>query len=98
MNRILITGGSGFVGSHLCERLINDGNEVICLDNYFTGSKKNIDHLIGLEQKFALIKLDMVRGNSVVSRRQVVSSNKKYKLIADKIDISNDFFSADLCV
>ncbi|MBL7110685.1 MAG: SDR family oxidoreductase [Bacteroidales bacterium] len=46
MKRILVTGGAGFIGSHLCERLLNDGNEVICLDNYFTGSKKNIVHLI----------------------------------------------------
>ncbi len=46
MKRILVTGGAGFIGSHLCERLLKDGNEVLCLDNYFTGSKKNIVHLI----------------------------------------------------
>ena len=46
MRRILVTGGAGFIGSHLCERLLDDGNEVICLDNYFTGSKKNIVHLL----------------------------------------------------
>ena len=46
MKRILITGGAGFIGSHLCERLLSLGNEVICLDNYFTGSKKNIMHLL----------------------------------------------------
>jgi UDP-glucuronate decarboxylase len=46
MKKILVTGGAGFVGSHLCERLLNDGNEVICLDNYFTGSKENIVHLL----------------------------------------------------
>lgn len=40
MKRILVTGGSGFVGSYLCERLLNEGNVVICLDNYFTGNKK----------------------------------------------------------
>ena len=40
--KILITGGAGFIGSHLCKRLIDDGNEVLCLDNYFTGNKKNI--------------------------------------------------------
>ncbi|MGD9993303.1 MAG: UDP-glucuronic acid decarboxylase family protein [Salinivirgaceae bacterium] len=46
MKRILITGGAGFVGSHLCERLLNEGNQVICLDNYFTGDKRNIVHLM----------------------------------------------------
>jgi len=45
--KILVTGGAGFLGSHLCERLLRDGHEVICLDNYFTGSKDNILHLIG---------------------------------------------------
>lgn len=44
--RFLITGGAGFIGSHLCERLLKDGHEVICLDNYFTGSKQNILHLM----------------------------------------------------
>ena len=46
MKRILVTGGAGFVGSHLCERLLKEGNEVICLDNYFTGNKKNVEHLV----------------------------------------------------
>ena len=46
MKRILVTGGAGFIGSHLCERLINEENEVICLDNFFTGSKRNILHLL----------------------------------------------------
>ena len=47
MKRILITGGSGFLGSHLCERLLEMGNDVLCVDNYFTGRKENITHLIG---------------------------------------------------
>ena len=46
MKRILVTGGAGFIGSHLCEKLINQGHDVICLDNYFTGSKQNISHLM----------------------------------------------------
>jgi len=45
--RILVTGGAGFLGSHLCERLVNEGNDVLCVDNLYTGSKRNIVHLIG---------------------------------------------------
>lgn len=45
--RILVTGGAGFLGSHLCTRLVDEGNDVICLDNFFTGNKENIEHLIG---------------------------------------------------
>ena len=56
--KILITGGSGFVGSHLCERLLNDGNEVICMDNFFTGSKQNIIHLLS-NPYFELIRHDV---------------------------------------
>ena len=44
--RILVTGGSGFLGSHLCERLLAAGAEVICLDNFFTGARRNIEHLL----------------------------------------------------
>ncbi|MEG1498377.1 MAG: UDP-glucuronic acid decarboxylase family protein [Bacteroidales bacterium] len=47
MKKILVTGGAGFIGSHLCERLLAEGNDVICLDNYFTGQKRNISHLMG---------------------------------------------------
>jgi UDP-glucuronate decarboxylase len=56
--RILITGGSGFVGSHLCERLLNDGNEIVCMDNFFTGSKQNIIHLLD-NPYFELIRHDV---------------------------------------
>lgn len=59
MNRILITGGAGFIGSHLCEKLINDGNDIICLDNFYTGSKDNIRHLIG-NNKFELVRHDII--------------------------------------
>ena len=42
--RVLVTGGAGFLGSHLCERLLNDGHEVLCVDNFFTGRRTNIAH------------------------------------------------------
>jgi UDP-glucuronate decarboxylase len=56
--RILVTGGAGFLGSHLCDRLIKDGHDVICLDNFFTGSKQNIAHLIG-HPYFELMRHDV---------------------------------------
>ena len=55
---ILITGGAGFLGSHLCDRLINEGHEVMCVDNFFTGSKKNIEHLLP-HPKFELLRHDV---------------------------------------
>lgn len=58
--RILVTGGAGFIGSHLCERLINAGNDVICLDNFFTGSKDNIRHLLS-NNHFELVRHDITR-------------------------------------
>ena len=57
--RILITGGAGFLGSHLCDRLIEQGNEVICLDNFFTGRKANIQHLVG-NPRFELVRHDVI--------------------------------------
>ncbi len=58
MKRILVTGGAGFVGSHLCERLIEEGNEVISLDNFFTGRKKNIEHLMD-NHYFEMVRHDV---------------------------------------
>jgi len=58
MKKILITGGAGFVGSHLCERLLKEGNEVICLDNYFTGNKKNIIKLLD-NPNFEMVRHDI---------------------------------------
>jgi len=56
--RILVTGGAGFLGSHLCDRLIADGHEVLCVDNFFTGDKSNIEHLAG-EPRFELLRHDI---------------------------------------
>src|SRR6187402_1632139 len=57
--RILVTGGAGFLGSHLCDRLLADGCEVICLDNLFTGSKGNIAHLMK-EPNFEFVRHDVI--------------------------------------
>ena len=58
MKRILVTGGAGFIGSHLCERLVNEGNDVICLDNFYTGAKENVWHLIG-RPNFEIVRHDV---------------------------------------
>jgi UDP-glucuronate decarboxylase len=58
MNKILITGGAGFLGSHLCDKLIAQGHDILCVDNYFTGSKKNIEHLLS-HPRFELMRHDV---------------------------------------
>ncbi len=58
--RILVTGGAGFLGSHLCERLLNDGHDVICLDNFFTGTRDNIQHLLG-NPRFEVLRHDVTQ-------------------------------------
>jgi len=57
--RVLVTGGAGFLGSHLCDRLIKDGNEVVCLDNLFTGRKLNIEHLL-THPRFEFVRHDVI--------------------------------------
>lgn len=59
-NRVLVTGGAGFLGSHLCERLIREGNDVICLDNLFTGTKDNIRHLMN-DDHFEFVRYDITQ-------------------------------------
>ncbi|HTV26238.1 MAG TPA: GDP-mannose 4,6-dehydratase, partial [Xanthobacteraceae bacterium] len=56
--RVLVTGGAGFLGSHLCERLIVEGHNILCVDNYFTGGEGNIEHLLG-EPNFAAMRHDV---------------------------------------
>lgn len=58
MKKILVTGGAGFLGSHLCDRLVQQGHHVLCVDNYFTGSKKNIEHLLDYKN-FEVIRQDI---------------------------------------
>ncbi|MCD7058912.1 UDP-glucuronic acid decarboxylase family protein [Pelagibacterium xiamenense] len=58
VKRVLVTGGAGFIGSHLCDRLLRDGHEVLCVDNFFTGSRANIAHLIG-HPRFELMRHDI---------------------------------------
>ena len=58
MNRILVAGGAGFLGSYLCEKLLEEGNEVLCIDNYFTGQKQNVAHLLN-NSRFELLRHDI---------------------------------------
>lgn len=58
--RVLVTGGAGFLGSHLCDRLVGEGHDILCLDNFFTGSKRNIRHLLG-KPNFELLRHDLVQ-------------------------------------
>jgi UDP-glucuronate decarboxylase len=58
-NKILVTGGAGFLGSHLCDRLVKDGHDVLCVDNFFTGSKANVAHLIG-NPRFEIMRHDVI--------------------------------------
>jgi UDP-glucuronate decarboxylase len=58
MKKILVTGGAGFLGSHLCDRLVAEGHHVLCVDNYFTGSKKNIEHLLD-HKNFEVLRQDV---------------------------------------
>jgi UDP-glucuronate decarboxylase len=59
LKRILVTGGAGFLGSHLCERLVADGHDVVCVDNFFTSQKSNVTHLLG-EKNFELLRHDII--------------------------------------
>ena len=56
--KVLITGGAGFIGSHLCERLLNEGCDVLCVDNYFTGAKDNVAHLLD-NPRFEIMRHDV---------------------------------------
>jgi UDP-glucuronate decarboxylase len=72
MKRILVTGGAGFLGSHLCDRLIKDGHEVICMDDFFTGSRANVAHLMDSP------RFELVRGD--VNERVVIDVDEVYHL------------------
>ena len=56
--RVLVTGGSGFLGSHLCDRLLADGHGVLCVDNFFTGTRRNVEHLLD-HRRFELMRHDV---------------------------------------
>ena len=59
MTSVLVTGGAGFLGSHLCDRLLADGHEVLCVDNFYTGSRANVSHLLA-NPNFELMRHDVI--------------------------------------
>ena len=65
MKKILVTGGAGFIGSHLCKKLLDNNNDVLCIDNYFTGTKENISELFK-SPYFEAISLSIIIWNSVM--------------------------------
>jgi dTDP-glucose 4,6-dehydratase len=71
IDRVVVTGGAGFVGSHLCERFLEDGSEVVCADNLLTGNARNVDHLRG-ESRFSFLEIDVARGIDVDGRVDAV--------------------------
>lgn len=71
MKRILVTGGAGFIGSHLCSRLVDEGNDVLCVDNFFTGSKSNIESLLD-KHHFELIRHDVTKELLVEVDRSII--------------------------
>ena len=73
--KVLVTGGAGFLGSHLCERLLQLKNEVICLDNFFTGRRENIEHLID-DHSFEVVRHD-------ICDRIILEVDEVYHLAAD---------------
>ena len=91
MKRILVSGGAGFIGSHLCTRLINEGHDVICLDNFFTGSKENIIHLMD-NHHFEVVRHDITFPYSAevdeIYNLACPASPIHYQYDADRIDIS----------
>lgn len=73
-NSTLITGGAGFLGSHLCDRLLRDGREIVCMDNFFTGTRRNVEHLLG-HRRFDLVRHD-------VTFPMYIETNEIYNLAA----------------
>jgi len=82
-NSTLVTGGAGFLGSHLCERLLRDGREVICVDNFFTGTRRNVEHLVG-HRRFDLVRHD-------ITFPLYVETNQIYNLAAPASPVHYQF-------
>ena len=82
--RILVTGGAGFLGSHLCERLLKDGHDVLCVDNFFTGTKDNIAHLVG-NPHFELMRHDITFPLFVEVVGERLGKDASYQLDSSKL-------------
>ena len=98
MKRVLITGAAGFLGSHLCDRLINDGNQVVAMDNLSTGKLSNLEHLFPNKSWFDLRKKDMPRSVVGLGDHQLLiklSGIKELAKLRGFLDVSYDIVKCE---
>ena len=82
--RIMVTGGAGFIGSHLCDRLVKEGHDVLCVDNFYTGNKRNVRQLMGLEN-FEILRHDVRFRSMLRSTKFITWPVRRHRFITSTI-------------